>query len=96
MMYAYGQFVFSTTVKQFSTQNTYGLTCVKATQVQVFLCTSRPSLALLLMMQYGTPILRHRAGKKTTSWKERESVLYLWQNILVVSQLVWAVAIAQC
>ncbi len=48
---------------------THGLVCVKATEVQVFLCTSLPSLALPLTMQYGTPILRHRAGKNTTSYK---------------------------
>lgn len=48
---------------------TYGLVCVKAIEVQVFLCTSLPSLALPLTMQYGTPILRHRAGKNTTSYK---------------------------
>lgn len=48
---------------------TYGLICVKATDVHVFLCTSLPSLALPLTMQYGTPILRQRAGRKTTSWE---------------------------
>lgn len=48
---------------------THGLVCVKATEVQVFLCTSLPSLALPLTMQYGTPILRHRAGKNTTSYR---------------------------
>ena len=31
--------------------HTYELTCVKATVVQVFLWTSRPSLAFPLMMQ---------------------------------------------
>ena len=46
---------------------THGLTCVMATEVHVFLCTSLPNLALPLMMQYGTPILRHKAGRKTTS-----------------------------
>lgn len=34
-----------------ATGRTYELTCVKATVVQVFLWTSRPSLALPLMMQ---------------------------------------------
>lgn len=48
---------------------THGFVCVKATEVQVFLCTSLPSLALPLTMQYGTPILRHRAGKNTTSYR---------------------------
>lgn len=48
---------------------TYGLICVKAIDVHVFLCTSLPSLALPLTMQYGTPILRQRAGRKTTSWE---------------------------
>ncbi len=48
---------------------THGLVCVMAKEVQVFLCTSLPSLALPLTMQYGTPILRHRAGKNTTSYK---------------------------
>lgn len=50
-------------------KQTYGLICVKATDVHVFLCTSLPSLALPLTMQYGTPILRQRAGRKTTSWE---------------------------
>lgn len=59
---------------------TYGLVCVKATEVQVFLCTSLPSLALPLTMQYGTPILRHRAGKNTTSYKWQIKSIKNWQQ----------------
>lgn len=58
--------------------DTYGLTCVKATEVHVFLCTSRPSLALPLTIQYGTPILRQRAGKNTTSWSRTSEK---WQYV---------------
>lgn len=58
---------------------------MKATQVHVFLWTSRPSLALLLIMQYGTPILRHRAGKKTTSWKETECFITEGEQLFILS-----------
>ena len=49
---------------------TYGFTVAMAKQVAVFLCTTRPSRDFPLTMQYGTPILRQSAGRKSTIWKE--------------------------
>ena len=42
-------------------------TLVMARQLLVFLLATRPSLALFFTMQYGTPILRQRAGRNRTS-----------------------------
>jgi hypothetical protein len=47
-------------------RGTYELVLSKARQVAVFLRTTRPSLALPFTMQYGTPILRHSAGRNST------------------------------
>ena len=48
------------------------LTSVIAKQVVVFLRTTRPTRALFLTMQYGTPIFLQRAGRKRTSWNKKE------------------------
>ena len=47
------------------------LTSVIAKQVVVFLRETRPRRALFLTMQYGTPIFLQRAGRKRTSWNEK-------------------------
>jgi hypothetical protein len=47
------------------------VTWVTATHVQVFLLTSVPRRALPFTMQYGTPILRQRAGRNNTNWKSK-------------------------
>lgn len=47
-------------------------TWVRATQVQVLRRTKRPKRDLFLTMQYGTPIFRHREGRKMTNWKKRK------------------------
>lgn len=41
-------------------------TCVRATVEHVLRRTRRPKRALPLTMQYGTPILRHKAGRNNT------------------------------
>lgn len=41
-------------------------TCVRATAEQVLRLTRRPNRALPLTIQYGTPILRHKAGRNNT------------------------------
>ena len=52
------------------------LTSVIAKQVVVFLRTTRPTRALFLTMQYGTPIFLQRAGRKRTSWNKKEIFNY--------------------
>lgn len=49
---------------------TYGLTCARAIAVQVFRWTSCPSRDLPFTMQYGTPIMRHNAGRHTTIYEK--------------------------
>lgn len=47
-------------------------TCVRATAVHVLRLTRRPKRALPLTMQYGTPILRHKAGRNNTICKMKK------------------------
>lgn len=51
------------------------LTCTKATAVQVLRLTRRPNRDLPFTIQYGTPILRQRAGKNKTTCNKRQ-----WMN----------------
>ena len=59
--------IFKKTVNLVLKNNKITLTLSRATQVHVFLLTNAPSRALPLMIQYGTPILRHKAGKNKTN-----------------------------
>lgn len=45
---------------------------MRARQVVVLRLTTRPNLDLFFTMQYGTPILRQRAGKNTTIYRIRK------------------------
>lgn len=70
--------------------STYGFICVKATEVHVFLCTSLPSRALPLTMQYGTPILRHRAGRKMTSYRNKKKLIFHRDKVKEETWTLWS------